>query len=165
MTPIELKVAKASSKTINSLKQQGLLVSERYGYDAPVLPLDITSMQEEEVMDLYTKYVAYLEFISLQLWCAEVDKAEAEKILNLIRAEKKLTLKSSGKAVAMIDAEIEVDQEYREKVDLLQELSNYCGLIEIISDRLSKDISLINREITRRVNINKAAGRSTWLLP
>lgn len=165
MTPIELKVAEASSKTINSLKQQGLLVSERYGYDAPVLPSDITSMQEEEVMDLYTKYVAYLEFISLQLWCAQVDQAEAEKILNLIRAEKKLTLKSSGKAVAMIDAEIEVDPEYREKADLLQELSNYCGLIEIISDRLSKDISLINREITRRVNINKAAGRSTWLLP
>ena len=65
----------------------------------------------------------------------------------------------------MLDAEIEVDDEYRTKVDALQELSNYCGLIEIISERLSKDISLINREITRRVNINKAAGRSTWLLP
>lgn len=165
MSPIELRVAEASSRTIESLKQQGLLVSERYGYDAPALPADITSMSEEQVMDLYTKYVAYLEFISLQLWCAQVDKAEAEKNLTFIRAEKKLTLKSSGKAVAMIDAEIEVDPEYKAKADALQELSNYCGLIEIISDRLSKDISLINREITRRVNINKAAGRSTWLLP
>lgn len=165
MSPIELKVAEASSRTIQALKHQGLLVSERYGYDAPTLPADITGMMEEEVMDLYTKYVAYLEFINLQLWCAQVDKAEAEKALSLIRAEKKLTLKNSGKAVAMIDAEIEVDAEYREKVDALQELSNYCGLIQIISDRLSKDISLINREITRRVNINKAAGRSTWLMP
>lgn len=165
MSPIELRVAEASSRTIDSLKQQGLLVAERYGYDAPALPGDITSMSEEQVMDLYTKYVAYLEFISLQLWCAQVDKAEAEKNLTFIRAEKKLTLKSSGKAVAMIDAEIEVDPEYKSKADALQELSNYCGLIEIISDRLSKDISLINREITRRVNINKAAGRSTWLLP
>lgn len=164
MTPIELKVAEASSKTINSLKKQGLLVSESFGYDAPVLPSDITGMMEEEVMDLYTKYVAYLEFINLQLWCAQVDKSEAEKVLNLIRAEKKLALKSSGRAVAMIDAEIEVDPEYREKADLLQELSNYCGLIEIISDRLSKDISLINREITRRVNINKATGRSSWIV-
>ena len=165
MSPIELRVAEASSRTIESLKQQGLLVSERYGYDAPALPSDITSMSEEQVMDLYTKYVAYLEFISLQLWCAQVDKAEAEKNLTFIKAEKKLTLKSSGKAVAMIDAEIEVDADYKAKADALQELSNYCGLIEIISDRLSKDISLINREITRRVNINKAAGRSTWLLP
>jgi hypothetical protein len=165
MSPIELRVAEASSKTIQSLKQQGLAVNERYSYDAPSLPSDITSMMEEEVMDLYTKYVAYLEFINLQLWCAQVDKAEAEKVVTLVRAEKKLTLKSSGKAVAMLDAEIEVDDEYRTKVDALQELSNYCGLIEIISERLSKDISLINREITRRVNINKAAGRSTWLLP
>lgn len=165
MSPIELKVADASSKTILALKNQGMFVNERYGYDAPVLPSDITSMMEEEVMDLYTKYVAYLEFISLQLWCAQVDKAEADKSLTLIRAEKKLELKSAGKAVAMIDAEIEIDPEYRKKLDALQELSNYCGLIELISDRLSKDISLINREITRRVNINKAAGRSTWLVP
>jgi hypothetical protein len=165
MSPIELKVAEASSRTIEALKNQGLLVNERYGYDAPTLPSDITGMMEEEVMDLYTKYVAYLEFINLQLWCAEVDKAEGEKVLSIVRAEKKLSLKGSGKAVAMIDAEIELDDEYRNKADALQELSNYCGLIKIISDRLSKDIALINREITRRVNINKAAGRSTWLLP
>jgi hypothetical protein len=74
-------------------------------------------------------------------------------------------LKSSGKAVSMIDAEVEVDPDYQEKLTALQELSNYHGLIHIISDRLSKDISLINREITRRVNINKSVGRSNWMTP
>ena len=165
MSPIELRVAEASSKTILTLKDQGLVVNEEYGYDAPSLPEDITSLMEEQVMDLYTKYVAYLEFISLQLWCADVDKSEAEKNLVLVKAKKKLALKNSGKAVAMIDAEIEIDPEYRTAADTVQELSNYHGLIQIISERLSKDISLINREITRRVNINKAAGRSTWMIP
>ncbi len=165
MSPIELKVAEASSRTIAALNQQGMGVNQNYGYDAPSLPADITSMMEEEVMDLYTKYVAYLEFINLQLWCAEVDKAEADKQLTVVKAQKKLALKASGMAVSMIDAEIEVDAEYREKADALQELSNYHGLIHIISERLSKDISLINREITRRVNINKATGRSSWLNP
>ena len=65
----------------------------------------------------------------------------------------------------MIEAEIEVDPEYRSKLDAFKELSNYHGLIHIISDRLSKDIALINREITRRVNINKSIGRSSWLTP
>lgn len=165
MSPIELRVAEASNKTIAMLKSQGLLVNEEYGYDAPSLPGDITGMSDEQVMELYAKYVAYLEFINLQLWCAQVDKSEAEKIMNLKRAGKKLELKNSGKAVAMIDAEVEVDPEYREKVDHYQELSNYHGLINIISDRLSKDISFINREITRRVNINKSTGRSSWLTP
>ena len=165
MSPIELRAAVASSKTISALKEQGLVVNEEYSYNAPSLPADVTGMMEEEVMDLYAKYVAYLEFISLQLWCAEVDKAEADKNLALIKAKKKLALKSSGKAVSMIDAEVEVDPEYQEKLTALQELSNYHGLINIISDRLSKDISLINREITRRVNINKAVGRSTWMTP
>jgi len=165
MSPIELRVAEASKKTIGALKDQGLLVNEGYGYDAPVIPPDLTDMMEEQVMDLYAKYVAYLEFINLQLWCADVDKSEADKNLNVIKAQKKLALKKSGSAVAMIDAEIEVDPEYRAKADALQELSNYHGLIHIISDRLSKDISLINREITRRVNINKSLGRSSWMTP
>ena len=165
MSPIELRVAEASNKTIAVLKAQGLLVNKQYAYDAPALPSDITSMSDEQVMELYAKYVAYLEFISLQLWCAEVDKSEAEKTMNLKKATKKLELKNSGKAVAMIDAEIEVDLDYREKFNTFQELSNYHGLIHIISDRLSKDISFINREITRRVNINKSTGRSTWLTP
>lgn len=165
MSPIELKVAEASSKTITALEQQGMSVNQHYGYDAPSLPSDITGLMEEQVMDLYTKYVAYLEFINLQLWCAEVDKAEADKNLSFVKAQKRLALKKNGTAIAMIDAEIEVDPDYREKVNALQELSNYHGLIHIISERLSKDISLINREITRRVNINKATGRSSWLTP
>jgi hypothetical protein len=165
MSPIELKVAEASSKTINALEQQGMSVNQNYGYDAPSLPTDITGLMEEQVMDLYTKYVAYLEFINLQLWCAEVDKSEADKNLSFVKAQKRLALKKNGTAIAMIDAEIEVDPDYRAKANALQELSNYHGLIHIISERLSKDISLINREITRRVNINKATGRSSWLTP
>jgi inhibitor of KinA sporulation pathway (predicted exonuclease) len=165
MSPIELKVAEASRKTITALNQQGMSVNQNYNYDAPSLPADITDLIEEQVMDLYTKYVAYLEFINLQLWCAEVDKAEADKNLSYVRANKRLALKKTGTAVAMIDAEIEVDPDYKDKADALQELSNYHGLIHIISERLSKDISLINREITRRVNINKATGRSSWMTP
>ncbi len=65
MSPIELRVAEASNKTIATLKSQGLLVNEQYGYDAPTLPSDITGMSDEQVMELYAKYVAYLEFINL----------------------------------------------------------------------------------------------------
>jgi hypothetical protein len=157
--------SKEIEKAIADLKEQGLVVNEGYGYNAPSLPSDITDMIEEHVMDLYSKYVAYLEFISLQRWCAEVDKVESEKNLSLFKSKKKLELKSSGKALAMIDAEIEVDPGYQEKANALQELTNYHGLINIISERLSKDISLINREITRRVNINKSVGRNAWMTP
>jgi hypothetical protein len=165
MSPIELRVAEASRKTIEALQLQGMNVNQSYGYDAPSLPADITDLMEEQVMDLYSKYVAYLEFISLQLWCAEVDRAEADKNLSFIKSQKRLALKKTGTSVSMIDAEIDVDPDYKEKLDALQELSNYRGLIHIISERLSKDISLINREITRRVNINKATVRSGWTTP
>ena len=63
----------------------------------------------------------------------------------------------------MIDAEVEVDEEYRAKVDTYQELSNYHALVQIMSEKLSKDITFINREISRRVSINKVTGRSNWM--
>jgi hypothetical protein len=165
MSPIELVTSVASQKALDKLEAQGLSVTKHYGYDAPSLPKDITGLDDEDLMDLYTKYVAYLEFINLQAWCAQADKSESEKDMVLERARKKLELKASGKAVALLDAEVEVDNVYREKVDAFREISNYHGLLEIMSDKLSKDISLINREITRRVNINKMAGRSSWLAP
>lgn len=165
MSPIELQMAEASKRAMEKLKDQGLSVNESYDYDAPNLPSDVTGLADEDVMDLYAKYVAYLEFINLQVWCAQTDKSEAEKEANLKKARKKLELKNSGKAVAMIDAEIEVDPDYQESANKHQELVNYHGLLSIMSEKLSKDISFINREITRRVSINKTTGRSPWLTP
>lgn len=163
MSPIELTKADASNRALDKLRKQGLAVTEVYSYDPPALPKDITGLSDEDVMDLYAKYVAYLEFINLQMWCAQTDRDESEKAMILEKARKKLSMKAAGKAVALIDAEIEVDEDYRAKADLFQELSNYHSLIEIMSEKLSKDISFINREITRRVNVNKALGRSTWM--
>jgi hypothetical protein len=163
MSPIELQMSDASKRAIDKLKGQGLTLNEGYTYDPPSLPEDVTSVDDDELMDMYAKYVAYLEFINLQMWCANTDKEEAEKDMTVMKARKKLSMKASGVAVALIDAEIEVDLEYRASADAFQELSNYHGLMNIMSGKLSKDISFINREITRRVNLNKMSGRSTWM--
>jgi hypothetical protein len=163
MSPIELQMSDASKRAIDKLKGQGLTLNEGYTYDPPSLPEDVTSVDDDELMDMYAKYVAYLEFINLQMWCANTDKEEAEKDMTVMKARKKLSMKASGVAVALIDSEIEVDPEYRACADAFQELSNYHGLMNIMSGKLSKDISFINREITRRVNLNKMSGRSTWM--
>ena len=163
MSPIELQMSDASKRAIDKLKGQGLTLNEGYTYDPPSLPEDVTSVDDDELMDMYAKYVAYLEFINLQMWCANTDKEEAEKDMTVMKARKKLSMKASGVAVALIDSEIEVDLEYRACADAFQELSNYHGLMNIMSGKLSKDISFINREITRRVNLNKMSGRSTWM--
>jgi hypothetical protein len=165
MSPIELQMADASKRAMDKLKGQGLSINEDYTYDPPSLPMDVTSVDDDELMDMYAKYVAYLEFINLQLWCANTDKSEAEKDMVLVKARKKLAMKAAGTAVALLDAEIEVDEEYRVKANKFQELDNYHSLIQIMSSKLSKDISFINREITRRVNLNKMAGRGPWLTP
>jgi len=58
MSPIELQLAEASKRAISRLKGQGLSLNEGYSYDPPSLPEDVTSMGDENLMDLYAKYVA-----------------------------------------------------------------------------------------------------------
>ena len=74
MSPIELQMSDASKRAIDKLKGQGLTLNEGYTYDPPSLPEDVTSVDDDELMDMYAKYVAYLEFINLQMWCANTDK-------------------------------------------------------------------------------------------
>jgi hypothetical protein len=162
---IELKIAESSQKAIETLNNQGLYVMVEYEHTAPSLPEDITEFGDENLMDLYAKYVNYLEFINIQVWCAQTDRIDSETKMNLERAGQRISRKEKGKTPVTLEAEIELDPIYREKVDKYQELYNYHKLIELLSEKLSKDISFINREITRRVNTNKITGRLNSFTP
>lgn len=164
-TKMELRLNKTSQETIKLAEEQGLKVVYSYDFDAPTLPKVITDITEDEIMDLYARYVAYLDFINTQAWCAKVDAADAEKNLNLEKARKKITMKENGKAVAMIDALIEIDSDYIQLQDVCQNLKNYHSLVQLISEKTLKDISFINREISRRISANKATGRLAMFTP
>lgn len=164
-TKMELRLNKTSKETIQLAAEQGLNVVYSYEYDAPTLPKDITDITEELLMDLYSRYVSYLDFINTQAWCAKVDAADAEKELDLEKARKKIMMKEAGQAVALIDSHIEVDKDYIELQDRCQDLKNYHSLVQLISEKTLKDISFINREISRRISANKATGRLAMFTP
>jgi hypothetical protein len=162
---IELRLAGASLRAIDKIESQGLFVTREYHYKAPTLPDDVTSVGDEELMDLYARYVSYLEFINMQVWCAQTDKIEAETQVTLERAKQRLSRPEKGKTSVTVEAEIELDPTYQKHSETYQELYNYHKLIELMSEKLAKDISFINREITRRVNTNKIVGRMTSFTP
>lgn len=162
---MELRLGKASQETIESAVEQGLKVLYSYDYESPSLPQDITDMVEEDLMDLYARYVSYLEFINLQAWCAKVDASDMAKEVSLEKARKKITMKEAKKAVAIIDSEIELDPTYRQLLIEQDRLENYHGLVQLISEKTLKDISFINREISRRISANKATGRLAMFNP
>lgn len=162
---MELRLNKISRETIKAAEEQGLKVVYSFEYDAPTLPKDITDITEEQLMDLYSKYVSYLDFINTQAWCAKVDAADAEKEVDLEKARKKIMMKESGQAVALIDSYIEIDDTYNELKDVCQSLKNYHSLVQLLSEKTLKDISFINREISRRISANKATGRLAMFAP
>ena len=162
---VELRLGKASQETIEAATEQGLRVVYSYDYESPSLPQNITDMVEEDLMDLYAKYVSYLEFINVQAWCAKVDAADMAKEVGLEKARKKITMKEAKKAVAVIDSEIEMDPTYKQLVIERDRLDNYHGLVQLISEKTLKDISFINREISRRISANKATGRLAMFNP
>lgn len=165
ITKMELRLNKTSKATIDLAAEQGLKVVYSFEYDAPTLPKDITDITEEQLMDLYSKYVSYLDFINTQAWCAKVDAADAEKEVSLEKARKKIMMKEAGQAVAMIDAHVEIDDRYVSLQQVHADLVNYHALVQLLSEKTLKDISFINREISRRISANKATGRLAMFTP
>lgn len=157
---IELQTRSTSKESILKLEKQGLKVKKTFNADVPELPKDITSIDDESLMDLYSRYVAYLEFINLQVWCAQTDETEVAKTLQLEKATQKLTRAAKGKTAGAIDAEIETDLTYQGMYINHRELYNYLKLLQLLSDNISEDIKLVSRELTRRTSTNNFVSRS-----
>jgi hypothetical protein len=165
MSPINLKIGDASQLLLDKLEAQGLKVTRYYGYDIPELPEDITALGDAEIMDLYSKLVAYHEFLSLQEWCTNTDVSEQDRVLKLVIANLRLSRKAKGKTPADIAAEIETDAEYGLLLKDHVEMQNYGSLLEIMMQSVTKNIQLVGRELSRRKDNSDFVNRSRSFNP
>jgi hypothetical protein len=165
MSPINLKVNAASEALLQKLEAQGLKVTRNYAYDLPELPEDITALSDASIMDLYSKLVAYHEFLSLQEWCNKTDESEQERVLKLTVANLRLSRKAKGKTPADIAAEIETDAEYGELMRAHIELQNYGSLLTLMIGGVAKNIQLVGRELSRRKDNSDFVNRSRSFTP
>jgi len=149
---ITLRMAEASEKAAATLEKQGLKLYDQPEDRIPRLPEDITALHEEELMDLFVGLTAWLDYVSVQVACAEIDERAAQRVLDQAEATALIAGWSGERAdrVAIARAKQAINPEVNRLLAEFAEAHNYRKLIQTLASNLERDAALASRELTRR---------------
>lgn len=149
---MSLKLGPASSKAANYLSSQGLALHPQPDIEIPVLPPDLTIIEDEDLMILYSLLTAWSDFISTQVSCAQIDERAAEKRLS--HAENLLMISSgaNGDRVTYARAQVAADPQIVAMKDDVEDVHAYRKLVEALASNVERDAALVSRELTRRTS-------------
>lgn len=118
----------------------------------PTLPGDITDLDAEGLMDLFTRLTAWSDYLSAQVAIAQIDEREAQRRVDVAeaRATSSNWTGGSGDRVAVMKAKAAADPDVLDAYELLDERHAYRKLAEVLATNLDRDIVLVSRELTRR---------------
>lgn len=155
---VELVANGITADMLDVLEKQGLPINKSLSIDLPSFPTDITGVDDQELMDLATKYMANYNFILTQVACAELAVTEIEEQLGYLEAklliEKTEVMKKTTATV--IKASIATEPEVKALKDSALNAKAYHKLLKTMQDNVERYYQLTSRELTRRTS--KARG-------
>ena len=119
------------------------------------LPSDITSIDSEELGELFTRLTAWTDYINSQLTMAQLEERAALKKREFVENTlliKRMGAQVKGERVTTVKAEIAVNDEVVALDNDYEEKYAYRKLVEMLLTNHERDLSLVSREITRRSN-------------
>ena len=158
---MSIQLGDASQAAVDTMEAQGFILWDRPELEVPHLPADLTSLDDEALMDLWSVLVAWSDYTNGQLSAAQVDERSTERKLKFTESQL-MVLKGAGSkaSVTMLKAEIAVSPAIEKLEEELDGLYAYRKMVESIAQNLERDSSLISRELTRRTSGNQQ--RKGW---
>lgn len=147
-----LYMSDKAKSAADRLGKQEFVLPDKPTSDMPTLPDDLTDLPDDELMELFTKFIAWSGFAATQLALAEIDERDAEKRLK--RAEQAAMSSSWSKdsRVALAKAEASLSPEVQKVSDQLDVVYNYRKLVGVMASNLEREAALVSRELTRRTS-------------
>lgn len=155
---INLNVQGTVEDIMKVLEAQGMPVKRNLDIDMPPFPKDVTAVNDQELMELATKYMENYNFMLTQVACAELAYTEAENDFKLAESKATLLL-TTGKTTEkanMLKAQVMTEPAIKDKHDELFKLQVYHKLLKTTLDNLERYYQLTSRELTRRTSVLKA---------
>lgn len=141
-----------SQHTVDAMRQQGFTVEEEFTGITPMMPNDITDLDDLGIMRLWQEYNAYLAFILAQVTCAQIDEGNAKKMLEMAEAEASARLTQPKMTVSAVKALIANDKDVIELSGKYAFAHNYRKGMEMMYTNVKMDCDFISRELTRRTS-------------
>ena len=145
------------------LDGDGIAIPERPddSMGAPPLPEDLTALGDEQLMELFTVYVRWLEYVGMRKVRAEVLAKEAAAALqrgqaaamqrSALGSEERVTF---AKAARDLDPDVQTFETYFMTNDA------YARALGTSYDGAERKVSLVSRELTRRTSAEPYERRS-----
>lgn len=159
---MSMKLGTASKRAYDELLGQGLSLHPQPNTEIPILPADLTSIEDEDLMVLYSLLTAWSDFVSAQVSCAQVDERSAEKKLS--HSENLLMIASGdrGDRVTYARAQVAAEPMIVALKEEIENLHAYRKLVETLSMNIERDAALVSRELTRRTSARSRTSPSRW---
>jgi len=156
---IKLSTETTSSEVINKLSSQGINFQHGYNGIAPSLPEDITSVDDSDLMSLFSLFTEYNSFLLMQIATSKIDKEAASKEVEI--AEAKFLIEApKGETVSKTKAKILIDETMQILHKNFYAIENYLIILEGIQKGVDESSKVVSREITRRNNNYNISSRT-----
>jgi hypothetical protein len=149
-----------SQKATRRLEREDLYLPSKPEDDAPELPADPTELGDGELMSLFARTTAWVEYTGSRLAAAEVDEKscadtlEQHKALSAVR-------NASQKTVTAAKAMAYEDPEYIEAQEAKTAAYAYRKMVQALHQSAELRNTLLSRELTRRVGRGDREARAS----
>jgi len=134
----------------DALEQRGVPVNMKPEFDIPDLPLDLSSITESELGNLYSKLLSWDNYFTQELAFAEAEVKECKNKLEVT-----IVKLSGGKKKR--DHSMDVDDRVLKAREMLQEAEQTAGILKSTHSIFSNRVKMISRSIElRKMELEKS---------
>ena len=141
-----------SLNTMRILEGQGFGIKNALKSSVPVLPPDITDLDDEDLIRLFQEINEFTKFVKVQVAAAQIDENNTKKRLDFMESKKSSSYSGTKMTVTAIKASIALDPEVEKLADEAQARYDYRKMMEVMLSNLEADMALVSRELTRRTS-------------
>ncbi len=130
-----------------------------------MIPFNLDDLSDANLMALYSQFVGWTNYAKAQLVLAELDVQYEEDRLESLSALKLLSLaslESKSDTVTLRKAHRDSDPEYMKQKFCLRKAEASKKLTDTVFDRCERATSLLSRELSRRISMQKPASTQRY---
>jgi hypothetical protein len=135
----------------------------RPGGEIPDLPVELTSMSDDLLMELFSRYTAWQNYAAVEMSNAEVGEATAEANTRFVEAQAMVRGWGEKDKVTVAKAEMSSDPDVAKARDAALGAYARRKMTQVIYANCERCVFVISRELSRRIgNVGYERRASRW---
>ena len=129
----------------------------------PELPSHLDDLDDSDLMDLYSEFMAWVSYLKGQLVQAEIDEDRDMNSCRIVEAQvliEQWGADSKGDRVTIAKARRDTDERVVSQQEKYQVARAYRKLVETLFESCERGAQLLSRELSRRIGLHSKEQRA-----